>query len=229
MLKNHKQIYAYKSLDYVKDYGTIKRIRQVKKDLKRIHNKKKIGIFIDRDGVLNREVGPVTKLKDFQLIPGVGQCIKKLNKNFIPCFMISNQAGIANGTIKIKTLKSINCKLDNYLSQYGAYLDDILICPNSDTKKINTKEYSFFWKNRKPHPGMIIELSNRHEINIKKSYFIGDSDIDILCGKKVKMKTILVASPRIKKYKLKVKPDITVNTLTEAINLIFKNEKICIS
>lgn len=227
IVKNPTKIYAYKSLDYVKDYGTVKRIIQIKKDIKKKTLKRsKFGIFVDRDGVLNKEMGPITKLNDFHLIPGVGQSIKKLNKNFIPCFMVSNQASVANGLIDIKTLKLINCKLDNYLAKYSAYLDDILICPNSKTRNFNTKKHSFLWKDRKPNPGMIKELSNRHNIDIKKSYFIGDSDIDILCGKKIKMKTILVKSPRIKKYRFNIKPDFKVNNLTEAIKLIFKNEKI---
>lgn len=230
IIKNPTKVYAYKSLDYVKDYGTTKRINQIKNDIKkRKFKKSKFAVFVDRDGVLNKEVGPITKLEDFHLISGVGQSIKKLNKNYIPCFMVSNQAAVANGLINIKTLKSINCKLDNYLTKYGAYLDDILICPNSENKYFNTKEYSFLWKDRKPNPGMIKELSNRHNIDIKKSYFIGDSDIDILCGKKIKMKTILVKSPRIKKYKFNVNPDFKVNNLKEAIKLIFKNEKIRIN
>ena len=227
IIKNPTKIYAYKSLDYVKDYGTVKRVNQIKKDIKtRQFKRSKFGVFVDRDGVLNKEIGPITKLEDFHLIPGVGQSIKKLNKNFIPCFMVSNQAAVANGLIDIKTLKSINCKLDNYLTKYSAYLDDILICPNSKTKNFSTKEYSFLWKDRKPSPGMIKELGYRHNIDIKRSYFIGDSDIDILCGKKIKMKTILVKSPKIKKYKFNVKPTFKVNNLTEAVNLIFKNEKI---
>lgn len=227
LFKKNKKIYAYKSLDYVKDFGTIKRINQVKKDLKEKKRKIDFGVFIDRDGVINKEIGPVTKEKDFHIIKGTGKSIRKLNKKFIPCFLISNQAGVANKLIKLKNLKLINIKLDNYLAKFGAYLDDLLICPNSQNKKISTKKFSFLWKDRKPNPGMIIELCKRHNINIEKSYFIGDSDIDILCGKKANMKTILVKSPRTKKYKFNVEPDIKVNKLSDSIKIIFKNEKIC--
>ena len=72
---------------------------------------------------------------------------------------------------------------------------------------------------------MLKELAKRHNINLKKSYFIGDSDLDILCGKKCGMKTILVDSPRNTKYILNIKPDYYFLNLLEAVKKIVKNEK----
>lgn len=228
VLKKKDKIFSYKSLDYVKDFGTDVRIKQVRKDLKILKNKKKIfSVFIDRDGVINKEIGHVKNIKDFEIIKGTGKAIRKLNKNFIPCFLVSNQAGIAKGIIKIGALKSIHQKLDNYLSNYNAYIDDFLICPNSPKIKIDIKNYLFFFKHPKPDPSMLDLLAKRHSINLKSSYFIGDSDLDILCGKKRKMKTFLVDSPRKKKYLLNVKPNFRVKSLNKAVEQIFKNEKIC--
>ena len=165
----------------------------------------------------------MTKLDQFKIINGVGKAINLLNKRNIPCFIVSNQAQIAKGLLKISTLKKINCTLDLYLSKFNAYIDDFLICPNFNNKKITKKNVSFFWKDRKPHPGMIKELAKRHNINLKKSYFIGDSDLDILCGKKCKMKTILVDSPRNIKYILNVKPNYYSQNLLEAVkNIIIR-------
>ena len=230
ILNTKSKKFAYKNLDYVKDFGTPSRIQQVRKEIKKIKNlKKKIAVFLDRDGVINKEVGPVTKIKNFEIIDGVGKAIKKLNKNFIPCFMVSNQAGVAKRKIKIKDLNLIHSHLDKYLSKYGAYIDDYIICPNSKNKKIDIKNYSFFCNKPKPDTQMIDILAKRHSINLKKSYLIGDSDLDILCGEKRKMKTILIDSPRKKKFTLKIKPNIKAKSLYQAINKITKNEKIFIS
>lgn len=225
-IKIKNKIFAYKTLDYIKDFGTPGRINLIKKEIrKKIINYKikKNAVFLDRDGVINKEIGGVTKLDQFKIINGVGKAINLLNKRNIPCFIVSNQAQIAKGLLKISTLKKINCTLDLYLSKFNAYIDDFLICPNFNNKKITKKNVSFFWKDRKPHPGMIKELAKRHNINLKKSYFIGDSDLDILCGKKCKMKTILVDSPRNIKYILNVKPNYYSQNLLEAVkNIIIR-------
>ena len=69
---------------------------------------------------------------------------------------------------------------------------------------------------------MIKTLSKRYRINIRKSFMIGDSDRDILAGKNAGLKTILVASPKIKDYKLNVSPNYKKNNLYDAINLLLK-------
>ena len=226
--KINNKIYAYKTLDYVKDFGTPNRINLIKREVKKKfidYNLKKCAVFLDRDGVINKEIGGVTKLNQFKILDNVGKAINLLNSNNIPCFIVSNQALIAKGLLKISILKKINSLLDLYLSKFNAYIDDFLICPNFNNKKKIKKNISFFWKDRKPHPGMLKELAKRHNINLKKSYFIGDSDLDILCGKKCGMKTILVDSPRNTKYILNIKPDYYFLNLLEAVKKIVKNEK----
>ena len=82
---------------------------------------------------------------------------------------------------------------------------------------------SFFSKYRKPNPGMILYLAKKYNINLSKSYFVGDSDTDILAGKLANLKTILVKSIKFKNYKLNVKPNFNVKNLYEAVNLILKD------
>ena len=69
---------------------------------------------------------------------------------------------------------------------------------------------------------MITSLVSKYRINIKKSYFIGDTDIDVLTGKKVGLKTILVEGPKIKDYKINIKPNYKVKDLNSAVDLILK-------
>ena len=76
-----------------------------------------------------------------------------------------------------------------------------------------SKITSFFSKYRKPNPGMILYLAKKYNINLSKSYFVGDSDTDILAGKLANLKTILVKSIKFKNYKLNVKPNFNVKNL----------------
>ena len=81
---------------------------------------------------------------------------------------------------------------------------------------------SFFSNYRKPDPGMIIALANKYRISLKKSFIIGDSDKDILAGKKAGLKTILVKSSKIHDYKINVEPSFRTKDINSAVNIILK-------
>ena len=225
--RNHR-IFAYKTIEYIKDFGTPERIKDIKKDIKinKIKNLdfsyKSKAIFLDRDGVINQENKKVKNLKNFKILPNINKAIKKINNNKIPCFIISNQSGLARKQFTLFDLLKIISKLDNYLSVKKAYIDDFLICPHYDNLKYKNTNFSFFSKFRKPNPGMIASLASKYGINIKKSYFIGDTDIDVLTGKKIGLKTILVEGPKIKDYKFNIKPNYRVKNLNSAVDLILK-------
>ena len=136
--------------------------------------------------------------------------------------MVSNQAGLAKGEFKLSELFKIISKLDKYLSKNNAYIDDFLICPHFTNKKYKNTNMSFFSDYRKPNPGMITTLAHKYRINLKNSFMIGDSDRDILAGKNAGVKTILVESPKIKDYKLNVKPNFKTTSLWSAVNLVLK-------
>ena len=131
---------------------------------------------------------------------------------------------MAKGDINFSELLKIICHLDYHLSKKQAYIDDFLICPHFGNKKYKNIDFNFFSKYRKPNPGMLVELAQKYRINLKKSFMIGDTDIDILTGKRKNLKTILVKSLKFKDYRLKVKPDFKKNSLYDAVKLILKNK-----
>ena len=228
LIKNSRHIYAYKTIEYIKDFGTPERIKDIKNDINKnkiknldfLHKSK--AIFLDRDGVINQENRKIKNFKNFKILPNISKAIKKINNNKILCFVVSNQSGLARKHFTLFDLLKIISKLDNYLSKKKAYIDDFLICPHYDNLKYKNTNYSFFSKFRKPNPGMITSLVSKYRINIKKSYFIGDTDIDVLTGKKVGLKTILVEGPKIKDYKINIKPNYKVKDLNSAVDLILK-------
>ncbi len=224
ILVKNKSNFVYKTIDYIKDFGTKKRIFKIKKQIlanKLINFKtKKAAVFFDRDGVLNKEVGVIKKLNQFKIIYSTIESIKILNKLNIPCFLVSNQAALSKKIIKFKTFENIHAKLENVLSKNKAYLDDYAYCPDFDGKKFSNKDFPYFYKYRKPNIGIINHFKNKYNLNLKKSYFIGDRDIDVLTGKKAGCKTFLVKSPKNKDYILDVKPDYFVKNALYAVKKI---------
>ena len=226
LIKHKKKIYAYKTIEYIKDFGTPDRINTIRKDL--IQNKlknldfsfKTKAIFLDRDGVINKENRSKKNLKNFKIFPKINTAIKKINNNKIPCFIVSNQSALSRKKLFITDLLKVIAKLDNYLSSKKAYIDDFLICPHYNNLKYKNYNFSFFSDYRKPNPGMITTLAKKYHIDLKKSFFIGDTDIDMLTGKSAGVKTILVEGPKIKDYKMNIKPNFKVKNLTSAVNLI---------
>ena len=229
ILIKKKYLYAYKTIEYLNDFGTPQRLKDVKYSLKNgniknlVFKNKKVAVFLDRDGVINKEMGRgVKNVSEFKILQNVGPAISKLNLNNIPCFIVSNQSVFAKKKITTKHFKDIIMRLDNYLSKYNAFIDDFLYCPNYKNIKYNDKKISFFSKFRKPNPGMIFELAKKYNINLNKSYIVGDSKIDILTGNLANLKTILVKSIKSKSEKLDIRPNFKVKDLNQAVNLILR-------
>ncbi len=216
------KISAYRSIEYIKDFGTPKRLKKIVKEQKSDDKNKVSAVFLDRDGVINMENGGVKSINEFKILPKVATAIKKLNDMNIPVFIISNQSVLEKRKISINNFKKIIIKLDDHLSKHDAYVDDYLYCPFFKKREKKFNKFPFFSKSRKPNPGMIMELAKKHEINLKKSFVVGDSDKDILAGSKCKCETILVKSVKIKDYKYKVQPNYIVNNLNEAVQIIIK-------
>ena len=225
LLKNKKN-HVYKTVDFLKDYGTLDRILFIRKQLKnnKVNNyqKKKIAVFFDRDGVINKEVGVINKLNQFKILKNSIKAIKLLNSNNIPCFLVSNQAALSRKKINYKLFFKIHSNLEKFLSINKAYLDDYAYCPNFGEKKYNRIDFPYFSNYRKPNPGMLKTFKKKYNLNLKKSFFIGDRDIDMLAGKNAGCRTFLVKSSKQKDYKLKIKPNFFANNSLDAVNKILK-------
>ena len=176
--------------------------------------------------MLNKEFGSsINSLKKFEILPGVGPAIKKINDAKIPCFVVSNQPGLAKKTLTTFQLKRMIYKLNFFLSSYKSYIDDYLFCPNFQNYYFNDKNVNIYCSKSKPNILMLKLLAKKYNLDLKRSFFIGDSDIDILTGFRSGTKTILVLSKRIFKYKHLVIPDHISNDLSDAVNWILKKIK----
>lgn len=183
-------IFAYDTPEYIKDMGTPDRYYEVEKDLqtgkvkaRNLKNKQK-AIFLDRDGTINKYVGFLTKPEQFELLPGVAEAIKMINRSGYLAIVVTNQPVIARGDCTWEELQQIHDKMETELGKEGAFLDAIYICPHHKDKGFEGErlEYKYDCDCRKPKPGLLLQAAKDFNIDISQSIMIGDSENDLLSG-----------------------------------------------
>ena len=215
------RLFCYDSPEYVKDMGTPDRYDSVCLDFKKgivqaknLNNKQK-AIFLDRDGTINKYVGFLKKEKDFELLPGVSEAIKIINSMGYLVIVATNQPVIARGDISVCQLETIHNKLETLLGAEGAYIDRIYYCPHHPDKGFAGErvELKIDCNCRKPKPGMLIKAAQDLNIDLSKSWMVGDGENDILAGKAAKVRTALIGNGDYGQ-------DITINSLLDLIAFI---------
>ncbi len=147
-------------------------------------------VFLDRDGTINHDTGYLKNPEDVIILNGVTEGIRKLKQDFgFKIVVISNQAGVAKGLMTIEDVENVNCKIDLLLRQDGAEIDKYYYCPYHPD--FSSKEES---KCRKPSPLMIYKAVEELDLDLSRSYMIGDREADVLCGFNANIKTILLKS-----------------------------------
>jgi len=186
------KIFAYPTPEYIKDMGTPERYAQVTSDIEKgIVTQKNLSvrqkcIFLDRDGTINKFVinNFITKPEDFELIEGAAQAVKKINSLGYLAVVITNQPVIARGDTDIQTLELIHMKMETELGKNGAYIDDLFFCPHHPDRGFpgERPEYKIDCDCRKPKPGMILKAAQKYNIDLSKSYMVGDDMRDVQAG-----------------------------------------------
>ena len=223
---NINKIKAYKTSEYIKDMGTKERYEQVTKDYDKIHkfnrkNKQK-AIFIDRDGTMNRHNGYITNEDQLALLPLTTEAIRMINESDYIGIIVTNQPIIARGEINETRLNMIHKKLQTILGNEGTYIDDIYYCPHHPDSgyKGEIKELKIQCECRKPGPGMLLKAARDYNIDLSKSWMIGDSKTDISAGDNAGCKSIL-----INKEKKNYGQVYTVDNLYEGVKIIIDQDK----
>lgn len=196
-LIRENNLFVYDSPEYVKDMGTPDRYYSVTEDIKNgkvsaknLNNRQK-AVFLDRDGTINKYVGFLKSAKDFSLLDGVADAVKKINESGYLAIVVTNQPVIARGDTTLEELSEIHAKMETLLGEKGAYLDAIYYCPHHPDKgfKGERPEYKIECECRKPKAGLVFKAAKDFNINLSESWVIGDSVSDVQCGKNAGCKT----------------------------------------
>lgn len=196
------KMFCYDSTEYVKDMGVPDRYEHVCIDFqdgkvaaRNFQNKQK-AVFLDRDGTMNKYVDFLRNIEEFELLKGVTEAIRKINASNYLAIVITNQPVIARGDITWTQLEKIHNKMETLLGKEGAYLDGIYFCPHHPDKgyvgEISELKCDCFC--RKPKPGMLISAEHDFNIDLSKSWMIGDGENDIKAGIAAGCRTALINS-----------------------------------
>lgn len=214
-------MYCYDSPEYVKDMGTPERFRSVQHDFetgvvesKNLKNKQR-AIFLDRDGTINKYVGFLRSIDEFELIDGAPEAIKRINSSGYLAIVITNQPVVARGEVTVEELDEIHKKLETKLGEQGAYIDGLYYCPHHPDKGFEGEiaELKFDCECRKPKPGLLIRAAEDFNIDLSSSWFIGDGNNDVGAGKNAGCKTALIGTDELGQ-------DITAGNLKAAVDMI---------
>ena len=194
--------------------------------------KKNAAVFLDRDGVINEEVGYLDSLDKLKVIPCAYEAIKLINESGMKAVVISNQAGVARGLLTEEFVKKTNNHLQIILREQGVFINNFYYCPHHPTE--GEEPYRQVCDCRKPAPGMFLTAARDLNIDLELSYMVGDRFLDMEAAKKAGVRGILVKTGYGKellqddgpdKATEENKPDFIAEDILEAVKWILKVRK----
>ncbi len=149
-----------------------------------------VGVFLDRDGTIIEEVEYVSRPEEIVVLPQVAAAIKLFNQNSIPVLVVTNQSGVARGFFPEDTVREINEFLAEMLREAGAVIDRFYFCPHHPD--YGDYPYRQQCSCRKPKVGMLQQAADDYNIDLSRSYVIGDSFCDLEAAHNAHAKAVLV-------------------------------------
>ena len=186
-------------------------------------SRKQKAIFLDRDGTINKFIGFARDINKIELEENAAEGLKKINRSEYISIVITNQPVIARGEVTLAQLDEIHKKIETLLGQSGAYYDDLYFCPHHPDSGFEgeVKELKIKCNCRKPGIELILRAAEKYNIDISKSYVLGDTTMDIQTGVNAKCKTILVETgEKGLDKKFNVKADYQIKDLSEINKII---------
>lgn len=138
-------------------------------------------VFLDRDGVLNVEVGYIHRVEDLRLVPGAAQAVRRLNDQQRFCCLVSNQSGPARGYYGADHIDALHHRLCDLLRREAdAHLDALYYCPYLSPAAGGTHPEFTRWSTwRKPNTGMLVAAAWEHDLDLRQSFMVGDKATDV--------------------------------------------------
>jgi len=230
ILQGDLSMYGYRSAEYLKDIGTPTRHEEVKQDwqsgkIQRLNRTQpRPAIFLDRDGVLINDVHHLHRLDQVHMISNVVEAIQTVNKSDFLAIVVTNQSVLARGLCTEEELRMIHYKIETLLGHERAWLDGIYYCPHHPEHAYRGNSTC---KCRKPQTGMIERAQHEFNIDLKKSFMIGDSTCDIETARRVGVTPILLKTGYAGLYGQYDIGNVSVyEDLLDAVNVIANGEQL---
>lgn len=176
-------------------------------------------IFLDRDGTINVDKSYIHRWSDFEMIPGSLEALQKLTQEKIPIYIVTNQAGIAKGFFTEADFQALTQKMLSYFSQEGICIADVLYCPHHPQGLV--KKYAINCSCRKPGTELVEKVLIEKKYAAQNCVMMGDKQIDIDLGKKMRMTTYLVETGYGVQFKKTTDADFVMTDLKAAVDHLF--------
>jgi histidinol-phosphate phosphatase family protein len=177
-------------------------------------------VFLDRDGVINRNRDDYVKcVSEFEFLPGAKDALRKLNKAGFRVVVISNQQGVGKGLISHEDLDEINRQFVEGVAESGGRIDGIYYCPHLSIENCDC---------RKPATGLLERASCELDFPLREAILVGDAASDIEAGKRSGCWTIAVLTGRLSEAEIRdlpVQPDEVAPDLAAAVDRILEREQ----
>ena len=147
-------------------------------------------VFFDRDGTLNEEIGHVRNAEDFRVYSFAARAVRLVNEAGLRAIVITNQSGIARGLIPESLVRRVNRQLTRRIAAGGGRLDAIYYCPHHPEASV--KRFRVVCDCRKPAPGLLEAAASEFGVDLARSFMVGDRFVDILAGRRVSARSVLV-------------------------------------
>lgn len=179
-------------------------------------------IFFDRDDTLIEDPGYISSPEQVKLLTGVPRALIELKALGYKLVVVTNQSAVARGIVTEKVLGDIHKRLEQLLAEENAFLDRIYYCPYHPEGAV--KKYRQESELRKPNPGMLLKAAEEMDLDLDRSWCVGNSGSDIEAGLRASCKTILIDPPS-RQIRLKPgepRPDYKAINIKEVVNIVKK-------
>jgi mannose-1-phosphate guanylyltransferase / phosphomannomutase len=226
---------AYRSAEYFKDFGTPDRLASVRRDFETGKTERlsqgyrRPAVFLDRDGVINKEVSHLSHPAQMELIPGAAEGIQRLNDAGYLVIVVTNQPVVARGECSLDTLRVIHNKMETLLGREQAWIDALYFCPHHPERGFpdEVPELKIDCACRKPKIGMFERAIADWNISLSDSWVVGDSRRDVIAAHRMGIAAIGVKTGHgCRDCDALEPPDFLVNDLADAANMILAQEEI---
>jgi D,D-heptose 1,7-bisphosphate phosphatase len=229
MLQHGVKLLGYKSPEYIKDIGTPERYDKICAEFasglvqRSALTVPQPAVFLDRDGTVINEIGGLVSPDQLELLPGAAEAISELNHQGFRCVLITNQAVVAKGFCTEADVELTHRKLETLLGRAHAFLDRIYYCPHHPEKGFagERPELKIDCACRKPNAGMVLQAVKDLNLDLTRSWLIGDTTVDLMTAHNAGLKSVLVRTGHAGgDGNFPIPPTFTAENLLDSVRLI---------